>query len=88
MTPEQIKEELSALYKANQKVQLNYLAARLAIQDQCPHTEYHWEHGYIEGWDEHYFTGTCTVCGSTIEVEEYSDNYQEFMDKYWKGEIE
>lgn len=88
MTPEQIKEELRILHEQSKEFLKAYNVKVREVQSHCPHEEYHWQHQYIEGWDEHYFTGECIVCGHTQEIEYGHEEYYAYMDKYWNGELE
>ena len=67
MTNEEIKQALKEAEEQFQLLCQEHWTKVRAIQEQCKHESVSYSHGYLDAWEEHYFTSTCSVCGEEYD---------------------
>ncbi len=88
MTNEEIKQALKEAEEQFQNLCEEHWRNVRAIQEQCKHESVSYSHGYLDAWEEHYFTSKCCVCGEEYDIQPTDKEFDTLWLMYANGEIE
>lgn len=87
MTNEEIKQALKEAEDQYIAMCKEHYERVKTIQYQCKHWHISYTHGYLDAWEEHYFTSKCSVCGEEYDIQPTDKEWDILWEMYCEGEV-